>query len=1000
MSEDARSDASDAALFGRDRVFSIPGGRPFLRDLAQMISDAVAKEPSWSLSDVVVYLPTRRAARALHDAFTMRCEGPVTFLPIIKTLGDPEEDEIVAFSGTLDDEVMLPPAMAPLARQIELARLIIARERAFAGQEYWPSAFSAAGELATLLDELYTYQISSAAIHDAAPPELAVHWRQSLQFLKIVTEAWPAYLKEVGKIDMVDRRQRLIELQIAAWQRTPPQHPIVIAGTTGSTPIVVEMMKAIRAVPFGAIVLPGLDLQTDDRAWQDTDDTHPQSGLKALLGNLGIAREAVRAHGDQGTNSDALRRDTLSIALRPAEATDSWRDWAHTVKRQAGSLQSAFSGLELVEARDDDAEAGVIALKIREVLEEPDVTIALVTPDRNLGRRVASKLQRWGVQVDESAGIALGQTPCGVFLRHVANWLCQQNSYQAFFSMLRHEYFFGGLSAADVSVGVEELDRAARGAHLAPAGESVLDGLRLRLKDDASPLALALLDIFQSSAGVFPNHSAFETRIEIVINVAERLAGCDAQAGNERLWRGNDGEVGAAFLAELLRDAHQIDIFDRLGFAQAFERLLFVKPVRARGSQTRVSVLGPLEARLQYFDLAIIGGLNEGMWPRNSFQDSFLSPGMRERIGLPSPEKRIGLSAHDFAQSCAAPRVMLTRAIRSGGKPAKASRWIVRLKNILRGAQLLEKIDRSEYYLSLHNRLNAPRCVERIAAPSPCPPVNARPHTFYVTHVETLLRDPYSIYARHILGLRKLDPLDAPFERRHLGSLIHDVFERYVREGGDQGVTDPAAKLDALYQELGKKYGMDDVQKAFWREGAAEMFSWFAGWDKQRRTHGEPVVLEKTGAHSFHVDGVEFSIKAKADRIDRLHSGGAYLIDYKTGEAPSKKMSKKFSPQLALTGAIVDEGGFQSIGKVPPVGLEYVRVLNRKGEKKENVISEGVEARDAASDAFTGLVELLRFYQDPQTAYLSQPRPQYLNRFGDYDQLARRRERRLTGGDE
>ena len=62
--------------------------------------------------------------------------------------------------------------------------------------------------------------------------------------------------------------------------------------------------------------------------------------------------------------------------------------------------------------------------------------------------------------------------------------------------------------------------------------------------------------------------------------------------------------------------------------------------------------------------------------------DPWLSRPMRHELGLDLPERRIGLSAHDFAQLLGADEVILTHAAKVGGAPAVASRFLHRLEAV------------------------------------------------------------------------------------------------------------------------------------------------------------------------------------------------------------------------------------------------------------------------------------------------------------------------------
>ena len=984
------------------RYFSIASGRPFLSDLASGLAEAI-REAGFDLPDATIYLPTRRAARALAEAFLETASGAATLTPHIKALGDIDEDEFALDepeTGTgFEDELALAPAVPSAERRLVLARWIAERDKTwFDGQRRWAGAISAADELGRLLDSLYTEEIPAERLEKIVPEDLAVHWGQSLEFLKIVTEAWPDHLAAQDLLDPAARRIALIELQTKRWEETPPQKPVIIAGTTGSTPAVARMMKLAASFPYGCVVLPGLDLAASAHVWSAVDEPHPQSGLKALLDSLEIAREDVQPWPVEG-RAENRRAALITVALRPADASDDWRDWAEAAKASRDDVASALDGLTLVEAKDEEREAAAIALTFREVIETPGRTAMLVTPDRDLARRVSMKMRRWGVVVDDSAGAPFANTPCGIYLRLVARWLTDPADPVRLMAMMDHGLFSGGASAADCIKAIRSMDKGLRG--LKPG--SGLCGVRRKLENSGAVNegVERLLVSLEAACALWPGaDAAFSERFEAHLAAAESLAASDVETGADRLWRGEDGDAGAALLNNLRPGLALIVHDEAAEYADIFARLISGGTVRRRApAHPRLSILGPLEARLQSADLVILGGLNEGVWPRDAAIDPFLSRPMRKDLGLPSPERRIGLAAHDFAQLAAAPEVVLTRSSRSVGKPTKPSRWIVRLKNILKGADILELVEESAEAEALAALLDKPRAVAAAPAPRPMPPVEARPPSLSVTQIGTLLRDPYAIYASKILGLRKLNPLGEAFDQRYLGILFHKVLEDYVAEPQLASEAERIARLTELYENHAADHGLDAAHEQFWRARVSDAFRFLADWENARRNIGEPVVIEGEGAATLDIDGESFTLTARADRIDRLADGAAFIIDYKTGAPPSlDQVRTNFSPQLPLTGLIVEAGGFADLGAAPVAGFEYVRVISRKPDEKF-AGAEGDDAKEFIEDARNGLTEILRHFADAGQAYLSQPRPQFMNEFGDYDHLARRKERNAQGAD-
>ena len=980
------------------RLFSIDAERPFLADLAAVLRTSIEAEGT-ALEEALIFLPTRRAVRALNAGFVETAlNAGASLLPRIRAIGDVDEDEFEIFGGEVGDEMDLPPALSANERRLTLAKLVAAGDRAFEGRERWASALAAADELGKLLDSFYTEEILPGALSEVVPDALAEHWRRSLDFLSIVTNVWPQHLKEIGRMDPADRRVKLIDAQRRRWEQRPPGGPVVIAGTTGSTPAVARLMRHVAALPLGCVVLPGLDLESDETFWDAIDAPHPQSGLKHLLDALDVGRDAVRPWPGTPVSDRAARRDLIAVALRPANASDSWRDWMLAAREDDRPVARALEGIELVEADNEEREADAIVLKMRGALEVPNKTISLITPNRDLARRVARKLRRWNITVDDSAGLPFAESPCGVYLRLVARALADISDAVALVSVLRHPLFGGGLSDATRQCAAGAMDDALRG--LRP--EAGIAGVRKKISESAcAEAAEPILGEIERALAQWPDRSAsFVEQFDAHLRIAEQWAANDAISGADRLWRGEDGEVGAAGLGKIASDAAAVIDAPAADYPHIFDQLIAPFVVRRRApAHPRIAILGPLEARLQRSDLVILGGLNEGIWPRDAAIDPFLSRPMRESIGLPSPEQRIGLAAHDFSQAAGAPEVMLTRARMGAGKPATPSRWIVRLKNILTGAKALPQVDATHYYDILAQRLDEAETVRPAPAPTPRPPLEARPRLFHVGRVEKLLRDPYAVYARYILRLKKLEGHNQPLDVRHIGILFHEILREYAAAKAPPDHEGRVAALTELFERLAPAHGVTSDHLPFWAARARAAFDWIADWDAERRRIAAPMVLEGEGAWNFDIDGRAFTLAARADRIDQLENGAAFLIDYKTGTPPTQKQAQKFSPQLPLTGVILKRGGFDALGAASVAGFEYIRILGRKNRKDDTTGATGEDCAKMIAEAELGLFELLRHFNNPETAYPSQPRPQYRDDYGDYDHLARRRERGADGGD-
>ncbi len=985
--------ADDASLFAGagPRLYSIPAGRPFLDDLARGLVAAIGRDPL-ALAEAEVLLPTRRAARAFSEAVLAASGEAACLAPRVRAIGDLDTEGVATASdlGAFKAALSLPPAATNADRRLTLARLIHARDQA-RGEASWTAALAGADALSAFFESVETEDVDLSRLADVFPEQYAAHWEDALAFLKIAAEAWPGHLEELGLADPARRRRLAVEAYAEELGRTPPERPIILAGSTGSMPAVARLMRAVANAPRGCVVLPGLDQMLDEPAWRQADERHPQGGLRALLNRPGFGgREAVRPWPASPSGDELTpRRALLSAALRPADATETLREAADVL---APKSAEAVGGLSILAAEDETNEALAVALMVREALETPERRVLVVTPDRGLARRISSALRRWGVDADDSAGREAYRSTAGAYLERAAAFVASPSDPVAFLSLCRHPLARFGLAADRVGAAVARMDRNLRGHR---RQETALEMLARAAGDAPSEDVSAVIDAIRAALPEAFGETGGESGGEAVcahLTFAERLAATETLAGATALWSAHGGAAIASALAEARPALEDMTSFEGREYGQFFRRLLSGLAIRPRSAEhPRVLILGPLEARLQSADLVILSGLVEGVWPKAAAEDPFLSRPMRAALGLPSPERRIGLAAHDFAQLASAPEVRLTYAKRAGGKPARPSRFIIRLENLV-GSDALKG---AKPAAPPHGRWAAAldRCAQpdRARAPAPRPPVEARPRTLSASDLATLARDPYAIYAKKVLRLKPLDAVDMEIDARLRGTVIHKALEDFGRavQAGDEASPDALlAKFEAALEE-GR---VPDDLRALWRPRLQKALVWLAENDSAF-LEGRIAQIETRGDIVYqNLPGGPFTAHATADRIDRTKSGAFIIWDYKTGQAATpKQMVAGLAPQLPLEALILENGGYEKLGTGRVEAVGYIR-LTGGGEGGEDKRVDGGGWDGVLNAAREGLPSLLAQYDDPQTPYLSQPRARVRSDFGDYDQLARRPE--------
>ena len=458
--------------------------------------------------------------------------------------------------------------------------------------------------------------------------------------------------------------------------------------------------------------------------------------------------------------------------------------------------------------------------------------------------------------------------------------------------------------------------------------------------------------------------------------------------GGARLWHAEAGEVGALFCHELIDAAGDFPLLDGRHYPALFEALAAGVVVRpAFGRHPRLAIWGLVEARLQQTDLVVLGGLNEGIWPGPPEHDPWMSRQMRRDFGIALPERAIGIAAHDFSQAMAAPEVVLTRATRHEGAPTVPSRWLLRLDAVLRSVGLDGALTAAASVAGIAEMLDAAPYLPHPAA-APCPPLAARPRSLSVTQIETWLRDPYAIYARHILDLQALDELDADPGRAELGITVHKVLEEFFRRHPARMPEDAEAELLAIGRDRFGPLLSRPGAWAFWWPRFTRMMAWLVAAEREHRARVVESLSECRGSLTLDAPGGPFVLTAVADRIDRLRDGGYLLVDYKTGSPPKRNaIEAGYAPQLPLEGAILRDGSFGAVSGVPSA-LEHWRLSGGDPAGERCPLTKG-DPGILIDRLLTRTRTLIERFDDPATPYLAAPFPQWTPRFSDYRHLER-----------
>ncbi|WP_183719737.1 double-strand break repair protein AddB [Rhizobium sp. BK060] len=1043
----------------RPRILTIPAGLPFLKTLAEGLCDGrltprfrYDPDDPLSLSKVTIYLPTRRAARVLRSEFVDFLGGRSAILPVIRPLGETDDDSGY-FDEALPATLDLAQPLSNTARLLELARLILAwrnrlpeivrsihSDSPLVAPASPADAIWLARNLAELIDAIETEDRDWTELSRLNAKDYALWWQLTSEFLQIASAFWPERLNELGKSSPARHRNAILRAEANRFATVPPMGPIIIAGSTGSVPATADLIAAVANLQDGVVVLPGLDLTMPEEHWRmvapEDQKSHPadpasrshsQYGLAQLLKRLSLTRDDVVSLAEP---AEELRRrsEILSHALSPAEATSDWGAWKARLPDTA--ISSAFADVSLIEAGNEREEATAIAIALRLALERPgkdgESRAALITPDRNLARRVTTELSRFGIIADDSAGTPLSATPQGTLLQLLLEATLRPGDPVAIVGLLKHPLAHFGLERSALVEAVTALELLALRGGVADVDIAALEPLleqqlaehaldrhapqwRKALPVDAVDRARALArrvatatePLASALVRSLPEERGLTTSFALSDWARRTGRALEAAVGDERgclaaLWSGEAGNALASMLGEVIETEGQIDA-DGPQWIDIIAALLAGQAAKPRAlSHPRLFIFGTLEARLQSVDTLILGGLNEGSWPGQTSNNPFVSRTMKTEIGLEPPERRIGQLAHDFEMANGTRHLIYSRALRQGSTPTVASRWLQRLLAFggkVFEAELKGRGDNFVHWANLIDQGDRQATAHR---PSPAPPREMQPKSYSFSEVGRLRRDPYAIYARRVL---RLDPV-APFNRdpgaAERGTLYHKIIDRFVREGHVAGTPAAQTAMEIILTELFDTQQLPAHIDAVWRPRFREVARAFLEWEAQRRPVIRRTLTEVRGG--VELEPINVRLSGVADRIDITGTGTADIIDYKTGHNPSPAQARALlDPQLALEAAALHAGAFRDAGSLVPQDLLYVRLRPGDRFKVDTVNNEtstrndkAKSAMDLGADSIDQLIKFVALLQSGEKGFTSRLVPaQQFDFGGDYDHLAR-----------
>lgn len=960
------------------KYYSVPIHCDFLTVLAQGILENLIKFPEFSLTDYTLFLPTQRSTRILKDIFLKLSPDSAILLPRMFTINMLEQSEELDFypGSPLLQSLDIPPVISYHKRILALSRLVDKFYSKIHGKTlYFSFTLKITQTLIRLLDEFQEENLFLEALENLQPEELSFHWEKNIDFLKILFKAWPAYLAEQELSDPVFHKIESLKEKLQQWEQSPPKTPYIVAGFIGTTYTSRLLLEGMQKLPRGMIFLWGLDHGLTDDIWEKgvgKQPSHYQFGFYKILHHLGLKRcnfhlwdsRTIAKSTDIGHFSPAQQENYeafLQQIFYPCVYAFSWKTNVHN------KSFDCFDHLHLLESENIHQEAQCIALILRHTLEEKGKTAVLVTPNHELSKRVVHNLHQWNIDINLSSGIPLVKTPLFSFLYDFVFCLTQFSIIHLF-SFFKSPFFVFGQPAGTIKFHVRSFEKYIRQKSLLLNSWGSFETF-LHENPDKEFTKYFLHPFFKILQPLLDTQISlsFRERLCLYHQTLEVFA-CDEQ---EKLYLYNSdiGEIYQQALSELclLEEIPPIPLVETPHILYILCEEYIIREVRdSYKLHPCLNILGIFEARLFSADVVILGGLNETSWPQMFDVGQWFNRSMRIKAGLPDPEQFIGQHAYDFYSHLFHGEVYMTRSKKANGTQMTESRWISQLKACLHSlpSQAMESIYQKG---RMYSQWNHKFCNTALNIKKNCPQEDSSPgvskqllpQELSPSSIRILLKNPYQFYARYILHLKPLKPLEnTTSSASTYGLILHSLLENLLPVLRIQDNKAPLISQDIFIQKflaqvkrlLYSQHPEDYCMYVLWEKNFSNLAEKF--YTEEKDNFHIKSITETKGRYPYTLeDGSSVTFSARMDRVD-YGSNILQVMDYKTGEKPKKINILKTDPQLYIQGYVLQgvsltdhplsynditqltymyfDGSNIDLEKIPPDWEEFFKFLEEK----------------------------------------------------------------------
>lgn len=923
-------------MLDKPNILNIPANYHFFESLFSWLKE---KFPN-HLSEVKIFLPNQRSCREFRGLFLAKKMNVI--LPSIKAISDisyedffdflPNDEAQEAITELLQIKVISPiDYLFFLSAEIQKLSL-------FGEGLDFASAFKIATNLQTLFEDIEREEVDLGKLDEIDDSDLSKHRQLTLDFLKNFHVQVKNSLLKKNIFFPTSYQNFVIQKFTYLLEKYGSKFPIIIAGSTGSASFSKKLIKAVAKENY--VILHGVSAESYK------SENHPQFFLNRLISFLEIEKKTIAQVAlEKFSVSDEDRQSLISQMMLPSEETLKWQEISKhlDVKKAAADLEKNF---QLIEAKNEIEEAKIIALILNEA-QHQQKNSALITNNDKLANLVKLELERLALPFNDSRNLSIFNSKLVNFLLQILELLEGDFNSHSLLTLLKNPLCFYSKNTevlAEFEIKVLRQDRVGLG----------LFGIVEKLKGEK-----VLSEFFESFCGDIVSGSVTPTDLASSTLQLIKIATNLSKKTWTQLLETEPAQIDIFEFFEKLKLQNEITL-DPQNILTTFKTLLGqLSYFEKSDADAPIQILSTIEARLLNFDLLIIGSLNEGDFPQIE-NENWLGKKIKKDLGIDRSLKKIGQNAFDFCNYLSNKSVTLTRCRTRNSEVLIESPFLLKFKTICQKLEI--NLNRGEKYFSLLKKINSPQ-IKKIQAPNPIPKIEFRPQKISVTEISKLISDPYQIYAKKILQLRKLEKIDFEPSYAEFGSFVHKALEEFVKNPETENFLKKS-------QQIFAKYFLSEESKLIWWPKFENIFGEFAKENEQFSdclNHLEIPAKLSVG---------KMLISGKIDRVTIDSEGLVEIIDYKTGQVPAtKEVTSGTNPQLTVAALMLIEGllegGMKNCSSEKIAALSYWKLSSSSASDLKRIFSKNEEIQILMAAAKSGLARLFEYFENEKNGYVA-----------------------------